>query len=455
MVLKRVDSSARVQAHWDRLEVQAAGDEPERVQALTEALKCIPGIANFARVQVHKFADLDDIFQKTLAIWGEALVGKTFSVRVKRNGKHEFSSTDVERYVGGGLRQHCRDAEVKLKAPDVVVKIEVRDELAYIVEEAHAGLGGFPIGTQEPVLSLISGGFDSTVASYFSIKRGMRTHFVFFNLGGKEHELGVKEIAFYLWNRYGSSHRVKFISVPFEPIVADILEHVDPSCMGVILKQQMLRAASAIAERAQAGALVTGEAVAQVSSQTLTNLAIIDRAADTLVLRPLALMNKGDIIDQCRAIGAEEFAAVIPEYCGVISVRPSAHLKSYQVEHEQGKLTAALIDQALEAASVQNIDEVMIDLEQNIDSAPLEVVQQLDERYVVIDIRHPDEVQLRPVPQQNGRVLAIPFYSLSSRFANLDAQQHYLLYCTKGVMSQLHAAHLRDAGYTNVGVYRP
>src|SRR5690606_41944273 len=109
----------------------------------------------------------------------------------------------------------------------------------------------------------ISGGFDSAVASFLSMKRGMRTHFLFFNLGGREHELAVKEVALFLWQRYGSSHGVHFITVPFEAVVAEILDKVENSQMGVILKRMMLRAATQVAEKAQIPALVTGEAIAQ------------------------------------------------------------------------------------------------------------------------------------------------------------------------------------------------
>jgi thiamine biosynthesis protein ThiI len=85
----------------------------------------------------------------------------------------------------------------------------------YVVLARHQGLGGFPLGTQDAVLSLISGGFDSTVSSFLTMKRGLVTHFCFFNLGGRAHETGVKEVALYLWMKYGASHPVTFVTVPF------------------------------------------------------------------------------------------------------------------------------------------------------------------------------------------------------------------------------------------------
>ena len=94
---------------------------------------------------------------------------------------------------------------------------------------------------------------------------------------GAAHEIGVKQVAYYLWNKFGASHRVKFVAVPFEPVVAEILEKVENGLMGVILKRMMMRAAARVAERMGVEALVTGESLGQVSSQTLTNLSVIDR----------------------------------------------------------------------------------------------------------------------------------------------------------------------------------
>lgn len=455
VLLRRFDADAKVVQDWDNLEVYVPGEDEERAAALGDLLSCVPGIGKIARVRAFPLGDLDQIYECVHSVWGAALQGKTFCVRAKRNGKHSFSSTDVERLVGGRLLHETGAASVDLHNPEIVVRLEIRQETLYIVEQTLPGLGGFPLGSQESVLALISGGFDSTVACYQSIKRGLRTHFLFFNLGGVAHEVGVKEIAFYLWNRFGSSHRVKFVTVPFDGVVNEILTKVDPSCMGVVLKREMLRAASRVADGAGLDALVTGEAVSQVSSQTLTNLAIIDRESSKLVLRPLAFMDKGAIIDQCRAIGAEHFAAAIPEYCGVISVRPSAHLRLDKVEAEERRMDPQVLHDALAKAKVQPIDSVMKNIERGMHQVVEVSAPTADQ--VVIDIRHPNERELRPLRLLDDQTepLEIPFYSLNNEFPQLDESRHYLLYCAKGVMSQLHAAHLQDAGFKNVGVYRP
>ena len=442
-----------VQRDWEKIEVVAPGADASVTAQVAEVLAHTPGIANFSLIQAYPLGDLEDIFQKTLAHWRDALAGKTFCVRVKRHGKHDFSSVDVEKFVGGGLLHNSQAKGVDLHSPDIIVPLEIKWERLFVIASKTQGLGGFPLGAQDPVLSLISGGFDSTVSTYLCIKRGLRAHYCFFNLGGRAHEIGVKEVAYYLWNKYGASHRVKFVTVPFEDVVREILEKVENAYMGVVLKRMMLRAAEQVAESLEIPALVTGESVAQVSSQTLVNLNVIDRATDMVVLRPLATMDKGEIIDISRKIGTETFAASMPEYCGVISVNPTTRAKLARVEAEEENFDMAVLQRAIDERIAQNIDEIVDDLNADL-TVPI-VADVVGADQVVIDIRHPDEEEANPLKLLNVTIEKIPFYSLNKQFPQLDTSKQYLLYCQKGVMSQLHAANLKDAGHTNIGVYRP
>ncbi len=441
-----------VQSEWDKIVVAAEGEEPELREQLTDLLARTPGIAYFLDVREYDFADLHDIFEKTRAVWGDALKGKTFVVRCKRAGQHDFTSHEIEQYVGGGLNKHTEARGVDLKNPEVKVQLEVRNDKLYVINQRHPGLGGFPLGSLDPVVSLISGGFDSIVSTYLTMKRGMRTHFCFFNLGGRDHEIGVKEVALYLWLKYGASSRVKFVVVPFEDVVAEILKNVDDSQMGVILKRMMMRAGSRVADELKVQALVTGECVAQVSSQTLTNLGIIDSVCDKLILRPLITSDKDDIIKVSRHIGTEEFAAAMPEYCGVISVKPTTRAKPEKIAAEEARFDFAVLDQAIDNARYLNIDEVAND---EIVAHDVEVLNVPIQDGVIIDVRHPSEEERKPLKLNNVEVQKIPFYELHKKFSELDKNKAYLLYCDKGVMSRLHASHLVEQGYSNVKVYRP
>lgn len=302
-------------------------------------------------------------------------------------------------------------------------------------------------------MTLVSGGFDSTVAAHQMIRRGVKSHFLFFNLGGSAHENGVKEVSYYLWKKYGSSHRVLFVSVPFEAVVEAILTQVPDRYMGVVLKRMMMRAAEKVATDLGIPAVVTGEALAQVSSQTLPNLSHIDEVTDLLVLRPLIVTGKPDIIDQARAIGTASYAEKMPEFCGVISRKPNAACKRTDVHAAEADFDWTVLDEAIASAKRESIETLTWHSQDDL-SMGINTVSEADQA-VVIDVRHPAEADDAPLPEIDAPIMQIPFYSLNRKFAELDQAQQYLLYCDKGVMSKLHAMHLQDAGFTNVGVYAP
>ena len=209
--LKPLAPDVDIQRNWDNIVIQA---QPSLRQPLIEVLGQTAGIAYFLEVEEFPFIDLDDAYQKTLAAWSERLRGKTFAVRCKRTGEHAFTSIEAERYIGERLFRDTANRGVDLHTPDETVRLEIRSDRLFVVSARFPGIGGFPLGSQEAVISLLSGGFDSTVASFLTMRRGMRTHFCFFNLGGREHERGTKEVAHYLWSKYGSASRVKFAAVP-------------------------------------------------------------------------------------------------------------------------------------------------------------------------------------------------------------------------------------------------
>lgn len=455
--LRRVHSEIDVQRDWEKIEIEAPDlSDPSESRELREqvmdVLERTSGIASFAPVQVVPLASFDEIAEHVVALWREALRDKTFAVRVKRSGEHDFTSFEMERHIGAVLRARSEARGVKLKDPDVTVRIEVRGERVFLLEEFRHGQGGFPIGSQDDVLSLISGGFDSTVSTYQLMRRGLRTHFCFFNLGGRQHEIGVKEMSHYLWERFGSGVPVQFVTVPFEGVVAEILDKVDNSQMGVILKRMMLRAAARIAEEAGVPALATGESVAQVSSQTLVNLSVIERATDMLVLRPLVTTDKGEIIRIARDIGTEAFAAAMPEYCGVISVKPTTRARMERIEAQEAHFDFAVLDDAIARADIQPISRVLDDL---VPPPSVEVLSVPLAEAVILDVRHPAEIERAPLKLSGARVEPLPFYELDKRFPELPTDTRYLLYCDRGVMSRLHAELLHEQGHRNVAVYRP
>ena len=449
-VLTKHDDTVAVIKHWDYIEVRSKIDA--NLSMLIEQLQRIPGIHHFLQVEEKPFANLHEIFEQTLSDVASQLENKTFCVRVKRKGKHEFNSLEAERYIGGGLNQHIASAKVQLKNPDVTVRIEIEDDKMMLVRARYEGIGGYPIGTQEDVLSLISGGFDSGVSSYMLLRRGSRVHYCFFNLGGAAHEIGVKQMAYHIWQRYGSSHKVRFVAINFEGVVGEILENVDNGQMGVVLKRMMVRAASKIAQRFDIQAIVTGEALGQVSSQTLTNLRLIDEAADVLVLRPLITHDKEQIIAMAKHIGTDDIAKSMPEFCGVISKNPTVKAIKAKIEQEEGNFKFAVLESAVENAQYLDIRQIAEQTEKDVVS--VNAVSVLGENDVIIDIRSPEEIDENPLHIENQAMIQLPFYKLSSQFAELDQSKHYVLYCERGVMSKLQALYLKESGFNNVSVFK-
>ncbi len=400
-------------------------------------------------LQFDNMMTLDVIKAKVCEISSAEIEGKTFVVRAKRAGTHPFNSSEMERTIGGYTLAHSKAKGVDLHHPEITIRIELINNQLNIISDKHQGLGGYPIGTQGDILSLMSGGFDSTVASYLSMKRGLKTHFIFFNLGGIAHEIGVKQVSYYLWNKFGASHRVKIISVPFDDVLTEIFRSTPESYMGVTLKRLMLMASEKVAKDMEIDALLTGESIAQVSSQTLRNLALIDQASNMLIIRPLATMNKPEIIDIATKIGTRRFAENMPEYCGVISKNPITHGSFKRMEREAKRFDYSVLDKAVEDAKSIYVDEVVDDVTSH---APIEVIKSLEKKeYVIIDIRGEDESI-----ETSCETLNIPFYQLKTEFKKLPQDKEYLLYCEKGVMSQLHAQYLRDSeNRENVKVYRP
>ena len=198
--------------------------------------------------------------------------------------------------------------------------------------------------------------------------------------------------------------------------------------------------------------LVTGDAVAQVSSQTLSNLNVVDRASDEVVLRPLVSMDKESIIRSAREIGTETFARNMPEYCGVMSERPTTQARKSRTERDEAFLDDSVLDSAVANRTMTPVDQIL-ESEVGVDDVPR--VNTPSQGDVIIDIRHPGEAADAPLTLTNNEIRPIPFYELNQRFAALDSSNRYLLYCDEGSMSTLHVGHLMAEGDPNVVVYDP
>ena len=291
------------------------------VEQVRSAALSVFGISSVDTVHGLEFDNITNLAQTVGELTSDQVVGRTFAARVKRRGTHEWNSMDLARLIGSSL--HDKSAGVDLTNPDVEIRVTVLDQRAYLVADHQRGAGGLPLGTQDRVLCLVSGGFDSVVAAWMLMSRGCPVDFVHFSLNcaQSDHALAV---ARELWTRWGHGTDPTVHLVEFQPVKDALYEHVDARMRQVTLKVMMARAASQIAQEAGVTALVTGDALGQVSSQTLPHLVAVSKSVETPLLRPLLGLPKESIIDLARKVGTADLSARAQEVCDLSAGGPVA-----------------------------------------------------------------------------------------------------------------------------------
>ena len=261
---------------------------------------------------------------------------------MKRRGDHSWKSYDLASKAGKLLVE--AGGTVDLDDPEEPVDITVLDHRAFLVVDRSPGPGGLPVGTQEPLLVLISGGYDSVVAAWMMMSRGSPVEFVHFALScsQSDHALAVARS---LWERWGYGTDPVVHVVEFQPVKEALLDHVDARMRQIALKVLMAQAASLIAKEEGVLAVVTGDSLGQVSSQTLPHLVGVSESAAVPVMRPLLGLPKETIIEFARRIGTAEISGRAQEVCDLSEGRP--------VE------TAARPDQV--GRSARNIPDVLME----------------------------------------------------------------------------------------------
>jgi tRNA uracil 4-sulfurtransferase len=260
------------------------------------------GVVSVSPVQTST-ATLDAMKDAALQIISPLLTqGKSFAIRARRTGTHDYSSKDIGVVVGGAIEQ-ATTAPVRLTKPDVELFIEVRAERAYIYTEVIDGVGGLPLGTQGKVIVLLSGGIDSPVAAWLMMKRGCTIIPLFFDCepytGNAERERALAVVkALAVW-----AGRPLNLGIVHHGANLNQFKSLAPRTSCVLCKRMMYRIAASIAKEEHAHGIVTGESIGQVASQTTKNLLAIDEASDVPVYRPLVGLDKTESIKKARRIG--------------------------------------------------------------------------------------------------------------------------------------------------------
>ncbi|URJ25306.1 tRNA uracil 4-sulfurtransferase ThiI [Candidatus Blochmannia ocreatus (nom. nud.)] len=452
-IFKRNNEPITIIRHWDYLEIKCKNN-----QRIYNILQNIPGIHHFLLVEEYTYTSLQDIYQKIALNFNNKNIifaEKTFCIRVKRYGNQNFTSKEAECYLGNKIIQMIKNIKVNLTNPEKIIYIEIKHNKLFIVIKRYEGLNGFPIGTQKELLSLISGGFDSAVSSYMLIRRGCTVNYCFFNLGGSTHIIEVQKIVFYLWNKFSSSHKVKFITIDCAEIIKEIFSKIKHNYMGIILKRMMMRIASVIANHLKVKALITGEAIGQVSSQTLNNITIIDNASTHVIFRPLISYDKEQIINLAKKIGTEIFSKNIPEYCAITSKNASTKINKKYIELEEKNFDFSILARAVSQAKTINVHDIPNDVKNNTFFQKIKTTHILNKNDILLDIRPESDRNKKPLFLNNTKIQHIPFYELINQFSKLDQNKTYLLYCDNGIISRSQAIYLYDKGFINIKIYQP
>ncbi|HSF56937.1 MAG TPA: tRNA uracil 4-sulfurtransferase ThiI [Candidatus Binatia bacterium] len=326
-------------------------------QTTVNRIRSVFGIANFSLVEKTP-RDLEVIEARML----EALNGLSFSsfrIETQRGDKSfQLTSPEINRQLGATVKEHS-GARVDLTKPELTITVEILPRDAFFGFDKIPGAGGLPVGASGRVVSLISGGIDSPVAAYRMMQRGCRLIFVHFHSAPYLDKTSQEKVRKLVSTLTRHQYLSRLYLVPFGEIQRQIVAAVARPLRVVLYRRMMLRIAEALARTEKAQALVTGESLAQVASQTLENMAVIQQAATLPILRPLVGMDKQEIIDQARRIGTFDISSIPDQDCCQLFVpkHPATKAKSREVEEAETSFSVQEMAQlGIEHATVEEFN---------------------------------------------------------------------------------------------------
>lgn len=421
---------------WSRFFVES--DDPRVPQLLEHVF----GVHSYSLVHPSPLTTFEDIIAQGKAIYEDEVKGKTYAVRARRTKDIPFSAMDIQQHLGFALNE---GATVDLTNPEVEVNVEVREGQVYFFSEKHPGPKGLPLNVEGRALCLMSGGFDSAVAAWMMLKRGLALDYVFFRLGGEAHERDVHQVVKVLSDHWSYGSRPRLYVIPFEDVVEQIQDHVHTRYWQLILKRQMYRVAQEVAHRCKLNTLITGEALGQVSSQTLANLEALNITDKMPILRPLIGFDKNEIVKKAFKIGTGVISEKVPEYCAIVPTRPSTGAKFQELDDQEANLKTDIAGLAEHAKRIKLRDATL--------TAPdPEIVTELppEDDTVLLDIRTDTEFRRG----HDDRATHLEFAYALDFYKKLDQSKHYYIYCGVGLKSANLVERMRASGY-QAWVYQP
>ena len=314
-----------------------------------ERIRSVFGVANFSIVE-RTDRDIDALRRGILA----SLNGnhfESFRIETQRGDKtFPLTSPEINRQLGAAVKEKTR-ARVDLMNAEFTITVEVLPQGGFFGFNKLFGAGGLPVGASGRVVALISGGFDSPVAAYRIMQRGCRVVFVHFHSTPYQDKTSQEKVRELVARLSRHQFQARLYLVPFGEIQRQIVAAVARPLRVILYRRMMLRIAAALASKEKAKALVTGESLGQVASQTLDNMAVIQQAVGLPILRPLVGMDKQEIVDESRRIGTFEISAVPDQDCCQLFVpkHPATKARFKDVEADEARLDVKeLLDYGLD-----------------------------------------------------------------------------------------------------------
>lgn len=343
-----------VKSH-DRIYIKLNDEDPTLV---SNVLKEVSGIASFSFVyKVDE--DLDAIKKATLELVSADESVKTFKVKTKRANKNfPIHSDDMNRHIAGNILANT-SLKVDVHNPDATIAVEIRSEGTFVYTKKIKGAGGYPLGVGGKSLLLMSGGIDSPVAGYLMMKRGVKIEAIHFASPPYTSEQAVTKVKDLLNVLAKRRCEIKLHIVPFTKLQEKIYECCDESYAITIMRRMMYRIAEGVAKGRNCSALVSGESVGQVASQTLESMATINEVIKMPMIRPVAVLDKLEIIDIAQRIGTYEIS-IRPyiDCCTIFTpvspvTKPRAHVaREYETKFDYETLVKECIE---------NIETIVLD----------------------------------------------------------------------------------------------
>lgn len=315
----------KVQPDHDFMTVVLNGASVEEV---VERLQYVFGIQTYSPVyRVEK--SLQATGEQILSLLETmTLTGKSFKIATKRSDHtFELDTQELNRELGGIVLDRYPHLVVDVKTPDITIKVEVKKDAIYVSTQTYKGAGGLPVGSSGRGMMMLSGGIDSPVASYLALKRGMDIEMVHFYsppYTSPQSLLKTQKLTQKL-ARYGGA--IQFVEVPFTRIQEEIKKNCPESYLMTITRRFMLRVTDALREKRKGLVILNGESVGQVASQTLHSMIAINEVTNTPIIRPVAAMDKLDIIAIAEEIDTFELSIQPFEDCCTVFAPPAPKTK--------------------------------------------------------------------------------------------------------------------------------